>query len=270
MRWFIAMSFKWWVLLGVLMPAIGFAQLLPVPLGENGSSEPTMTFLYEAKDPKVTMIFIPGGTGSVGVNENWNAARFSRSNYNRMLQRLSDPNMTSGMINVVLFDSPQSLGDAQTYARSGADHLARIESVVRIYEERLKKPVWLMGHSNGTVSITEFYKYLQKNKSENLVAGLIYSAGKNEASFGDSTRLPVLFIHHEKDGCPYANPYHTQKIFDELKKGGNADSQLVLIKTGGPDGWKDVCHSGYHMYFGAEIEVTNVIDKFVTKNIVSP
>jgi len=272
MNWTIATAVRRFVLIGALFPAVSFAQLFPVPLGENGSSDPAMTFLYEAKDAKATVIFIPGGAGSAGMKADWDATKeyFLRGRYDRMLQRLSDPGVTSGNLNVVIYDSPMSLGDARTDARAGADHLSRIESVVRFYEERLKRPVWLMGHSNGTVSIAEFYKYLQRNKSENLVAGLIYSGGKNEASFGENTRIPVLFIHHGNDGCSYASAYHTQRLFDKLKEGGNVDSQFVLIKTGGPDGWKDLCHSGYHMYFGAKIEVADVIDQFVTKHMVSP
>jgi hypothetical protein len=263
-------AFRIFALGAVAIPAICFAQLFPVaPIdkGVFGSSDSTMTFLYAAAAAKATLVLIPGGDGSVGVKPDWDASHpyFARYYFNRMLQRLSDPSATSGNLNVVIFDSPISLGDAGwPAARATSDHLTRIESVVRFYKEKLGKPVWVMGHSNGGVSVTEFYKYLQKNKNENLIAGIVYSAGRDGSSFDNDTGIPVLLMHHEKDGCANTTPYHTERLFNKLREAGNSFAEFVLIKTG-EAGPKDACHSGYHMYFRAGAEVAKVIDQFMAK-----
>ena len=259
-----------YVIVAALLPSVAMAQLFSVEsLDKESSSAATMTFLYPAKDAKATLIFVPGGDGSVGVKPTWNASHryFSTYHYNRMLQSLSDSTVTSGLVNVVIFDSPVSLGSTGwPAARAGVDHLARIESVLRFYADMLKKPVWLMGHSNGGISVTEFDKYLLKNHQEGLLAGLIYSGGRDGATFDEHTKLPVLLIHHERDGCDRATPDNTQRLYAKLKETGHADVDFALIKSGASASG-NACHSGYHMYFGAAEEVAGVIDRFLAKHL---
>ena len=67
------------------------------------------------------------------------------------------------VIHTVFFDSPYPMARTSAYpaSRASADHQRRIESVVTFYEERFGKPVWLMGHSNGSISIAEFIRARQ-------------------------------------------------------------------------------------------------------------
>jgi len=145
-----------------------------------------MTYAFEAPDAKATLVFIPGGEGHRGVKPDWTANHgyFSTYHYNVMLRSLSNPAVTSGQFNVVIFDSPAELRIARHWSseRTGTDHLSRVEDVVRYYKERLGKPVWLMGHSMGSISVTELYKRLQGKKGDDLVAGLIVSGGAHQAA----------------------------------------------------------------------------------------
>lgn len=260
------------VCLVAAIPAVTFAQLFPVPQVEKGS-DPTMTFLYSAKEPKATLVYIVGGDGSVGVKQDWNeqSGYFARYHFNLMLQKLSDPKATSGNVNVVIFDNPTKMpvgANSWSGLRAGSDHLTRIESVVHFYKEKFNKPVWLMGHSMGTISIVEFYKHLLKKKQESSVAGLIYSAGVNNNSFEyETTKLPVLLIHHVTDGCNGTELSNAQRLGDKLKEAGNKAAEFVPIKTGEPQSGNP-CYTGYHMYFGASDEVAKVIDQFMAKHLV--
>jgi hypothetical protein len=76
----------------------------------------------------------------------------------------------------------------------------------------------------------------------------------------------VLLMHHEKDGCSNATPSNTQRLYTKLKESGNAAAEFVAISTGEAEP-RDVCLSGYHMYFGAADEVAKVMDQFMTKHI---
>lgn len=264
-----------WIVI-LLSADAAHGQAIPVAPTNQGflaSSDPTMTFLFHAEKAKATLVFIPGGEGRAGLKPEWTTDHgyFSKYYFNLMLRSLADPASTSGRFNVVIFDNPSDLPIANHWsaARMGNDHLSRVEDVVRHYKEALGKPVWVMGHSMGSISITEFYKRLQEKKSENLVAGLILSGGENGTSFNyETTRLPVLVIHHENDECPGNTADHARKLHAKLSEAGNTATELVLIKTGTrTPGNGNACRSGYHMYFGAGADVAKVLDQFMSKHL---
>lgn len=243
------------------------AQVIPVEaaLGGNSfSSTATKTFQWPSKKPAATLIFIPGGNGHLGLADRQpQVGGF----YEATLQPLSDPRWTSGRLNVVLFDSPAPLDNGSVYptSRATSDHLMRIESVVLHYRDKLSLPIWLMGHSNGAASVTEFYKYLQKAGKESLVSGMIYSGARNGSDFNSvTTNLPVLFLHHENDGCAGALISQSRSVYDRLKSVDTAKVEYVAIK-GGTSAPANPCTSGYHMYYGAAAEVYSAIDAFMSE-----
>lgn len=257
------------VAFAVLFPAgMALAQPIAVPSPEN-PSVPTMTFLFRAPEAKATLVFIPGGEGRRGVQADWTEAHgyFTKYEFNAMLRSLSDPQLTSASFDVVIFDNPTDLPVERHWssARTRADHLARIENVVRYYREKLGRPVWLMGHSMGSISVTEFYKRLHRNKGEDLIAALIVSGGENGTSLPyEAMKLPVLLIHHEKDECE-GNPLsHARRLESRLKSAGNSQTELVVV-TGGTPAPQNPCRSGYHMYLGAAPDAAKGIDQFARK-----
>lgn len=255
------------------------AEVIPVTPTYQGlfaSSDPTMTFLFSTSEAKATLVFIPGGEGRVGLKPDWTAEHgyFSKYHFNLALRSLGDSRQSSGRFNVVIFDSPVELPTPNHWSpmRTGSEHLSRVEDVVRHYRNTLGKPVWLMGHSMGSISVTEFYKRLQDNKNENLVAGLIISGGENGTSFNyATTRLPVLILHHENDECVGNTPAHARKLHEKLSETGNQAAELAFIKTGArtPNN-NNPCRSGYHMYYGAGDDVARVLDQFMSKHFDRP
>jgi hypothetical protein len=256
--------------------SIAKAQVTPVAPSYQGmfaSSEPTLSFLFRAADAKATLVFIPGGEGRAGVKLDWTADHgyFSKYYFNLMLRSLTDAKVTSGAFNLVIFDSPVELPTSGHWsvARTTGEHLSRVEDVVRHFAKLLGKPVWVMGHSMGSISLTEFYKRLQEQKAESLVAGLILSGGENGTSFNyESTKLPVLILHHENDECLGNTADHARKLHSRLREAGNAAAELVLISGGTrtPNN-NNACRSGYHMYFGAGADVAKAIDKFAAGHL---
>ena len=205
---------------------------------------------------------IPGGEGHIGLTlDRTDLGGF----YGNTLKPLSNPQLTSGAFNVVIFDSPTelSVGDGYPVSRTIADHLLRIESVVLFYKQKFNKPVWLMGHSNGAVSVTEFYKYLQKSHKEDLVSGIIYSSGRNGSRFNPDTNVAVLFLAHENDGCPKSTRSSSLQVYNDLLKTNSQKTRYVLIKSGASES-SSPCRSGYHMFFNAYEEVYKAIDEFAS------
>jgi dienelactone hydrolase len=262
------------VLLGLAaVSGLAWSQAIPVAPTYKGflsSSDPTMTFLFAGQDAAATLVFIPGGEGrrGFGPDETAKSGYFAVYPFNRMLRSLSEPGATSGRFNVVIFDSPVLLPAANHWSgqRTGTDHLSRVEDVVRHYKDRLGKPVWLMGHSLGSISVTEVYKRLQDEQRAGLVAGLVVSAGQNGTSLNwEKTRIPVLVLHHEADACVGNTVGHAKRLVAKLREAGNPSAELVLVSGGSPYG--DPCRSGHHMYLDIEPAVARTLDDFMTRHV---
>lgn len=247
-----------------LMSAFACAGVISVEFKEKGlffSDLPTHNFVWPSKQAKATLIFIPGGEGRLGITpDRANLGGF----YGTTLRPLSDEKLSSGAFNVVVFDSPVNLpvGTEYPYSRQGKEHLLRIEGVVRYFKDLYGLPVWIMGHSNGAVSITEFYKMLQKSGAENLIEGAVYSSARNGADFTDTTKLPMVFLAHERDGCEKSLPSRSKAVFEKQAKTNSMKMQYVVIK-GGEAQAQHACSSGYHMFYGASQEAYSAIDAFV-------
>jgi hypothetical protein len=249
------------------------AQVIPVKPLETCfacSSEPSLTLYSQGKDSKVVLIFIPGGDGDLGLKKLQNIEpaprQVGKSSFAQGLASLSDVNLTSGKIDLVYLDSPSALSPNQKYpaARGSFDHLIRIESVIRYYKEKTGLPVWLMGHSNGGISLTEFFKYAKKNNKADLVSGFIASAIRSESYFDAPISFPILFMHHEKDGCSETIPRDSFENFKKVKEASKFLTDFVYV-TGGSSEPRNPCSSGTHMYYGASQEFAKNIENFILK-----
>jgi alpha-beta hydrolase superfamily lysophospholipase len=50
--------------------------------------------------------------------------------------------------------------------------------VISFYKAMTSKPIFLIGHSNGSLSIAEFLN--QSSDHQKLISGVIFSGGRNE------------------------------------------------------------------------------------------
>jgi hypothetical protein len=227
------------------------------------SSAPTLTMYWPGKEAKALLVFIPGGEGYIGLKPGQTDQRYP---FHQMLKRLTNPALTSGKFDVVLLDSPGELSPRQPYpsARAAADHLVRIESVVRFYKEKTGLPVWLLSHSNGGISLTEFVKYLQKTDRMSLLAGIISSGARSETYFKPPMNLPVLVLHHQQDGCSHTLTKSAAENFAEVKAFNKSITELMWLTSGEAEP-RDPCRSGFHMYYGASDEAAKVIDAYLSK-----
>lgn len=133
--------------------------------------------------------------------------------------------LSSGTTNVVVFDSPVPLPGGPKYpvSRQSYEHLQRIESVVRFYKEAYDFPIWIMGHSKGTASITEFHNMLQKEGKSDWIQGAIDSSARKGSSFHQKTQWPLLFPAHECDGWGRStSPRSLQPGFSSVQWGSRS------------------------------------------------
>ena len=254
------------MLLWAICSSVFAGEMIQVPPVEKCflcSTEPSKTLYWPGQNAKAVLIFIPGGEGYIGLKEGQTDHRF---HFFQTLKRLTDPALSRGQTDVVLMDSPGELSPRQIYptARGSSDHLIRIESVMRFYKTKTGLPVWLMGHSNGDISLTEFVKYARKNDKLDLIGGMIVSAVRNEAQFDAPLGFPMLFLHHRQDGCQHTQPSVTLQRHESTKRQNTAPTDYVHVLSGQSEP-RDPCRSGFHMYFEAGPEAADRIDEFMAR-----
>ena len=254
------------LLLALLACSWAQAEVIPIhPIEECFlcSTAPSMTMYLQGQNAKAVLIFIPGGEGYLGLKEGQTEVK---GQILKTLERLTDPALTSGKYDVVFLDSPNELSPRQPYpsARGSMDHLIRIESAIQYYKKRTALPIWLIGHSNGGISLTEFLKYAQKNNKLDLISGFIASGIRNESYFNAPVPFPILFMHHQNDGCFHTTPAGALSNFNKVKEYISAPTEFAYITSGQAQA-SDPCRSGFHMYNAAGEEAAKVIDDFMSR-----
>lgn len=231
----------------------------PMEAGFFVSSEPIQTLYWRGQQSKVLLLFVPGGNGTLALKPETTDKPYS---FYQTLKSLTNPQLTSGQFDVVLLDSPAPL--LPVSMRSAKDHMVRIESTIRYYSELTHLPIWIMGHSNGGISISEFIKYLQAKNQMSLISGVIASAIRNESFFNPPIAIPMLFLHHQKDGCKNTRPNESFEKYKQVKSFITSEVEYIQLTSGEAEN-RDPCFSGFHMYFNAGPEVSKAVDKFVFK-----
>jgi len=148
-------------LISLFVPAFVYGQLLEVP---QAGEVPTKTFLIETAKPKAVVLLFIGGDGVLDLKPDGSTTKQNPLNRSAGLWQ-------SYGINSVLVDSPYDLGDARRgNVRGKSEHMARVESVVKYYKNKFNVPIWVFGHSMGTVTAIEFANQGEKSAS---VSGII-------------------------------------------------------------------------------------------------
>lgn len=237
-------------ILSFLTISVG-AQVIDVPYKND---VPTRTLLIPTQSPKAVVLLFIGGHGMLKLKEDGstnNSHTFTRS---KAL-------WSQYKIDAVLVDTPYSLGGGKNDIRPGNDHQQRILSVVNYYKEKLKVPVWIFGHSRGTISVSEFVNGGEGR--DKIIAGVIISGTIDTVSINSNVKSPVLAVHHKQDGC-HITPY---TVSEEIIKNrpNSTTAKLVLIDGGITEG--GVCaNRAYHGFNQKEPELIKAASQFILAN----
>lgn len=254
-------SYEMTVLAVLLLSAgtVWAAQVFAIdpPQNSKAGAPTTMTLLHSVENPQVTIIGIPGGEGHLGLTETSTSVRNQTA---LMLQNLAKPGFSALRTNVVIFDSPYEIFPHNL--RRSADHQDRIESVVRFYKNKFNTPIWLLGHSRGSVSVTEFIN--RSPEARSLLAGVITSGSLWKIEVKDGVNLPILFLHHEQDGCKETPYSYAQRIFAKTASTKEGVMEFATVRGGQERG--NPCRDGHHMYLGAYEDAARLVEQFIARN----
>ena len=246
MRWIQDIFF-----LSAFAPLMVGAQVLDVP-HEAGVS--TRTLLIPTQNAKAVVLLFPGGGGVLRLKDDG-----STSNFHTFVR--SKNLWAQYGIDAVLVDTPYDLGRGRSHSRSLRDHQQRILGVVRYYKQKLNLPIWIFGHSMGTVSVTEF---VNGGKDQaRLVSGVIVAGTFRSAFIDSDVDMPVQAIHHVDDGCANT-PFATSESIVKSRP-NNSAAQFVVLEGGSSEG--DICGSKAHHGFNErEPEFIRAAAQFILKN----
>ena len=237
--------------IGIAFSNLVSAQVFDVPYKDD---PPTRTLLIPAQKAKAVVLLFPGGGGMLRLKDDGSSNNF------HTFVRSKDLWAQYG-IDAVLVDTPYDLGNGRAHSRSIRDHQQRILNVLNYYKQKLKLPIWIFGHSMGTVSVTEFVNG-GKEQAE-LVSGVIIAGTFRSASIDSDVNMPVQAIHHVDDACA-STPFSSSESIINSRPSGSI-SQLVSIEGGVSEG--DVCGSkAYHGFNENEPEFIKAAAQFILKN----
>lgn len=237
--------------LGVIFSSLASAQVFDVPYKDDA---PTRTLFIPTQNAKAVVLLFPGGGGMLRLRDDGSTTNFHTFVRSKNL-------WAQYGIDAVLVDTPYDLGNGRAHSRSIRDHQQRILNVVRYYREKLNLPVWIFGHSMGTVSVTEFVNG-GKDRAK-LVSGVIVAGTFRSASVDSEILNPVLAIHHVGDGCT-STPVSTSESIVKNRPSISV-SQYIPIDGGVSEG--DVCGSkAYHGFNEKESEFIKAAAQFILKN----
>lgn len=239
------------LMLLVCFPFLARAQVFDVPYKDD---PPTRTLLVATPNAKAVVLLFPGGGGMLRLQDDGSSTNFHTFVRSKNL-------WAQYGIDAILVDTPYDLGSGMRNSRSIRNHQQRILNVVRYYKEKLNLPIWIFGHSMGTVSVTEFANGGKDQAA--LISGVIVAGTYRSASIDSDVIMPVQAIHHVDDGCA-STPFSTSEGIIKNRP-SKSPSQFVPMEGGVSEG--DVCGSkAYHGFNEKEPEFIKAAAQFILKN----
>jgi pimeloyl-ACP methyl ester carboxylesterase len=227
-----------------------------VPSRENVT---VPVWLVVPPQPVAAVILFAGGGGNIGVSP----GGIERGN--NFLVRTRGLFADAGFVAAVV-DVPSDRHALHGF-RTSARHAEDIAAVIAFLRREYSVPVWLVGTSRGTISAANGAARISPGGPDGIVLSSTVSLPSNAGD--DSVRdvrlkditVPVLFLHHEDDGC-YVTPAHEiKRVARKLKKSAKVER---LDFSGGRNEDTNECKAKtYHGFLGIENQVVGAIASWI-------
>ncbi len=222
----------------------------------------TVRFLYaRAENPVASAVLLQGGSGAIGIypNGTTESSGFLATGAERF---------TRNGISVAVPDAPSDRNNLHDF-RATPEHVRDIAALMAFLRQQADVPVWAVGTSNGSLSAASAAVTLKEKGP----AGIVLTAAVTkrlssqahpvtDAPIGEIT-VPVLLVHHQKDGC-VVTPY--EAIPDLLAAFKSSRKAELIGVEGGNRGQGTPCGGGHHQFLGIEDAVTQAIAAWIARN----
>ncbi len=215
---------------------------------------------------QAVVLLFAGGHGKLSLDESGQPQTL-RGNF---LIRARNHLAARGLI-VVMVDAPS---DRQTEAgltgyRQSAAHAAEIGLAVSTIRQRFGRPVWVVGTSNGSLSVASAAAQLQGAQRPD---GAVFTSSVTQPTRRNGSVFDVslasysgaaLVASHEGDGCRATPASDSPRLLAALSA---PRPKKLLTFTGGSPPRGDPCEAfSQHGFVGIEGQVMNAIADFILR-----
>jgi dienelactone hydrolase len=226
----------------------------------------TQRFVYLApKNPRAALILFPGGHGGLQILPN-GSFKWGEDNF---LVRTRELFANNGL-SVAVVDAPSDRQAAPFLSgfRQTPEHVVDTKAVIAWLKQQDNIPVWLVGTSMGTLSAA--FIATQVGPGDGGPDGLVLTSTILSLDGGRAVpamplqkiAIPVLVVHHEKDGCKYCAYGQIAGLMEKLSS--TPKKKLMTFKGGQNRG--DPCEAlAYHGFNGLDKDVVARIAEWIRK-----
>lgn len=231
------------------------ARIVDIPTRDGVSQR---LLLHTVPQPRGSVLLFPGGHGGLQLFPN-GSMRWGDGNFLvRTRQLFAEQGFT-----VALVDAPSDLQRPPFLARmrQSSEHVADIRAAIAWLRANGQGPVWLVGTSRGTQSVAHAATELQGADAPDgivLTATILRDDETRPvpAMALERIRVPVLVVHHARDGCRLCPPEAAPELVAALV---NAPRRALIQVQGGIDQGRPCEAAGHHGFRGVEGEVVQQI-----------
>ncbi len=226
----------------------------------------TQRFVYLApQNPKAAVILFPGGHGGLQIQSS-GGFTWGENNFMVRTRQLFAQNGLS----VAVLDAPSDRQSAPFLGgfRQTPQHASDAKAVIAWLSQQANVPVWLVGTSMGTLSAA--FIATQVGPRDGGPDGLVltstmltFDAGRPVPAMPlKNIAIPVLVVHHEKDGCKYCAYRDIPLLMEKLTS--TPRKELMTFSGGVSRG--DPCEAmAYHGFNGLEKDVVGKIAEWIIR-----
>lgn len=235
----------------------------------QGREGATIKFVYTRHPaPLAHIVFFPGGIGHMGVSETRSGVAFGK--YRQDLSINTRKMLNDQGFSVAIVDTPSDRGPNMGGFRESTEYGKDIAAIISRLKKDADVPVWLYGHSRGTVAAAAQAINLGPTVVSGVVLSASIAAGRRMDTYVtemplEQITVPVLVMSAANDRCDEWTPKAAASVVAEKLVNS---PQVSLIYPEGARDAGDVCKAlSAHSYWGIQDKVTNSVSDFINKNL---
>jgi pimeloyl-ACP methyl ester carboxylesterase len=256
-----------WAGLSLMLAAAAHAQIAQRVVDIPTRPGVTQRFLLiDPGNPKAAVILFPGARGGLRMLPSGRIQQLGSD----FLVRARSMFAAHGLL-VALIDAPSDRQHAPyLYGfRQTPRHMADIKAVIAWLKKYANVPVWLVGTSRGTQSAA--FVTTQLPPAEGGPDGLVLTSTILVDKLArpvlemplQRITIPVLVVHHKRDGCAQCPYAELPRLMDRL----SASPRKELITVDGGQSHGEACEGfAYHSFNGIQAEVVGKIARWIEAN----
>lgn len=226
-----------------------------------GVIQPFLLLPASAQPSKVVAVMFPGGLGQVNLHADGSLPPLTaRGNF---LVRTREM-FRDAEVGVAILDVPSDhqAGGLTDGMRMSGEHVEDVRAVVRDLKARFPgAKIMLVGTSRGTLSVAYVARALGTDIDGVVETSSLFAGGGRggNGSLGgfewDAIKVPLLFVHHESDGCKSCPYTGARRV---------AEHYPLITVRGGSAPLSDPCEAmSAHGYIGMEAPTVAAIKNWM-------